>query len=170
MKKPNEKTILKPGFAYCEVYTVYDKTMDSKPMVDRNGCPMICIAWKVVDSDANIGYVKSYISSKLASIISNLQNALGIPPIFDGQRFKTDNLKGLSCGAVIKESEKSSSGYEMAQYVPLRFFEMSVEGKQEKKKEIDNRKTASEKWTENKRKQFEAIRNDEPIEDDDIPF
>lgn len=167
-----EQVTLKPGFAYCEAYTVFDKTMDLKPMVDKNGCPMICISWKVVDSDANIGYINSYISSKLITIISNLQNALGVNNLFDGKRFNTSNLKGMNCGAVIKESDKSKSGYEIAQYVPLRFFEMSVEGNRAKQEFfVDNRKPPSEKYAENKRKQFQDVRNDEPMSsDDDIPF
>jgi hypothetical protein len=114
---------LADGFAYCEVRSVYNITVDMKPMVDKNGCPMISIHWSVVDCKGDIGTIKSYISSKLKQVITNLENALGINAhIFDERikQFNCDLIRNRCCAAVIKFDDKYGSKIE--KYVPLEFF------------------------------------------------
>lgn len=119
---------LAEGFAYCEVKGVYDKVYDKDPMaqkyplVDKNGAPMIAIHWSIVDKDANVGIVKTYISSKLQNVIANLENALGVKYLFNEKtkQFNTSLLLNRACAAVLRFDDKYGSKIE--KYVPMEFF------------------------------------------------
>jgi hypothetical protein len=118
----NDVIKLSEGFGYCEVIAVYSQTIDRKPLLDKNGNPMILISWSVVDKDANISVVKTYISAASKRTIANLENVMGIQNLYDSKikQFQYHLLKDRCCCAVIRSDETYINKIE--KYIPLEFF------------------------------------------------
>lgn len=140
-----EVTKLADGFAYCEVKSVFNKTVDMKPMIDKNGEPMILITWDVVDKNGNTGLIRSYISSKVRSVIVNLENALQLNTGLYSERTKQFDISLIidrCCAATIAFNEEWGS--QIKKYIPLEFFNY-VNSKADPQEEASQNQTDSYK-------------------------